>query len=168
MSELIRVKMVGEEIILQPHGLWVGCGDMFRRAIDAAKIVIATTDMRFSFVDVVKRDAVKQQPPDGCEFFNLSRQEELCRLYRYVMERPVTHIFIANLPPQHLMTAGIVGGMCPLAKIIIAKPLDTNLQLIKALASGKIWPGLTERIFLHDHYRNKGAAEPIYCCLPNL
>lgn len=171
MSELVRVTIADKEVLLPAypaHGLWVGCGDMFRRAIGATNEVIMQTGMRFSFIDVLEVDQVKQKPPSDCEFFNIARPEEMQRLSRYVIEYPVTHIFIANLPHQHLITAAFLGGMCPSARIIITKPLDVNFELIQSLTDGKTWPGLIDRIFLYDHYRNKGAVEPVYQHLPAL
>ena len=49
----------------------------------------------------------------------------------------------------------------------VSQPLDTNFALIETVAAGA-WPDITEKIFVHDHYRNKGAVEPVFLAFPKL
>ena len=114
------------------HVLWVGCGDMCRRSLDALR-VLQTGGASLSFIDVREADQVKQAPlvGRGTRFFNVENREQQNAFHHYLLENPATHIFIANLPPQHILTAFVLGGKCPNAQIIIAKPLDINFQLAK-------------------------------------
>ena len=51
---------------------------------------------------------------------------------------------------------------------MIAKPLDINFALIETLEVANVWPNIVDRLFEHDHYRNKGAVAPVYNLFPEL
>ncbi len=149
------------------HILWIGCGDLLYRSIAALLELSTTHAAQLVFVDIYDREQVKQIPPENASFFNVSRGDERYQLRKYLWSHPLTHIFVANWPPQHLLTAFKFSEICPGGQIIISKPMDINLPLIETVASG-VWPDITNKIFVHDHYRNKGAIEPVFQALPNL
>ncbi len=150
-----------------PHILWIGCGDLLCRTIEALHQLCESYDAQLVFVDICDQEKVKQLPPCNASFFNVSKGDERFELRKYLWSQPLTHIFVANWPPQHLLTAFKFSEMCPGGQIIISKPMDINLPLIEAVASGA-WPDITNKIFVHDHYRNKGAVEPMFQALPAL
>ncbi len=156
------------DIISRPHALWIGCGDLLRRTIEALEKLRLHHNATLIFADIKSRDNVKQKPLDQANFYNVSKAQQRDRLRKYLTRNPLTHIYIANLPPQHLLTAFKFSELCPRGQIIISKPLDVNLPLIETVAKGRAWPDITAKIYVHDHYRNKGAVDPMYRNFPQL
>lgn len=149
------------------HGLWIGCGAMCRRSYPALQ-ALQRGGAELTFVDVRDKGSVKQLPPPGADFFDVADPAQREEFHQHLIKHPATHAFVANLPPQHLLTTFLIMGKCPGVKVIIAKPLDVNFQLIEAIASDRVWPGVIENVFLHDHYLGKGIVDPLYRCFPNL
>ncbi len=147
--------------------VWVGCGDMYRRAHPALEH-LQEEGARMTLVDVKEVGKIIVPPPGNARFFNISDARQRRIFHQSLIDHPATHIYLANLPHQHLPTAILLAGKCPDAQIVIAKPLDTNFLLIETIANGVIWPGLLEHIFQHDHYLNKGVVEPLYQRFPEL
>ncbi len=157
-----------QSVIEHPHVVWIGCGDMCSKSSVALAQLNERLGVPLTFIDILDKEDVKQSPLPGSSFFNISLPDQRTALHKHLLAYPVSHMFVANLPPQHLMTAFLLAGKCPEAQIIIAKPLDVNFQLIETITSGLVWPGITDRIFVHDHYLTKGAVEPIYARFPGL
>jgi hypothetical protein len=168
MGDIVQAGLDGVCRLDNVHAVWVGCGDMCRRSLAALKRLRDEFRSQLTFIDVLDPDRVRQPPLSGSCFFNISRPEELKALRSHLAMEPATHIYLANLPHQHLTTAFVLAEKCPAARIVIAKPLDVNLTLIETLAAGAAWPGVTERLFEHDHYRNKGAVVPMFDAFPDL
>ena len=152
----------------QPHILWAGCGDLLRRTMKAVVSLQNDHKAELTFIDIRKADDLKQYPPEGTSYYDVNIKSQRSDLRKYLRQRPLTHIFVANLPPQHMLTAFKFSELCPGGQIVISKPLDTNLTLIETIASGGAWPDVAAKIFVHDHYRNKGAVQPIYEAFPQL
>lgn len=155
------------EAIAASHNLWIGCGDLLRRTHNAVVQLKKLHGVEFTFIDVCDPDKVKQPPPGNAKFYNVSHDEQRQELRKFLRQHPLTNIFIANWPPQHLLTAFKYSEFCS-GRIIISKPLDVNLPLIETIAGRGAWPADADKIFVHDHYRNKGAVWPTYQAFPRL
>jgi hypothetical protein len=150
---------------MDPHVLWVGCGDMLRRSLPAIE-QLAKCGARLAFTDILERAKVKQAPPKG-RFFNVGTIEGRNCLRKLVSSEPFTHIYVANWPQAHLLSAFKYSDSCPNGTIVIAKPLDTNFALIETVAQN-VFPSITEKIYLHDHYLNKSVVGQMYAAFPKL
>jgi hypothetical protein len=150
----------------QPNILWVGCGDLFKKCIRALETMRVNCSATISGIDIRDRDELDYFP-QGHEYYNIKLAEERSRLRRMVSERSFTHVYIANWPEMHLLSALKYAESCDQGVIIIAKPLDTNFELIETVAKD-IFPEFTRKIFVHDHYRNKGGIQPMYDVFPQL
>ena len=112
------------------HGLWSGCGDLFDKAADAIQEV-RKLGVQLTFTDIIPRENLPVQPPAGTRFFNVSDPRRRGKLREYLHDKPLTHIYIANWPSIHLLTAFRYLDSCPGGAVIISKPLDTNFDLIE-------------------------------------
>jgi len=135
------------------HIHWAGCGDMLKKSLPAIT-ELRRLGARITFTDRISVDSVRQQPPQDCDFFDISNADGRRGLHELLREHPLTHIYAANWPDLHLATALKYSDNCYGGIIVIPKPLDTNFELIETVA-GDAFPELKEKIFLHDHYRNK-------------
>ena len=97
----------------RPHALWVGCGDMCRRSMGALTQIRKDYNAHLTFIDVRDVDKVKQAPPSGAAFFNIARPKELSSFRQHLSEQPASHIYIANLPHQHLVHGISLGRKVP-------------------------------------------------------
>jgi hypothetical protein len=162
-----KLKFLEDIVVEFPHTLWIGCGDLLRRCVQGLQTLRESHGGRLSFVDIVDADKVRGPVPVGADYFNIQARSERSRLRTHLQELPITHVFIANWAPHHLLTAFKFSELCNNGRIVLSKPLDTNFQLIKTVAGGG-WTDLTEKLWVHDHYRNKAAIEPLYNLFPDL
>jgi hypothetical protein len=125
--------------VCSPQILWVGCGDLLRRTMAAITELKDSCDADFTFIDVHNAERVRLRPPSWGSFYNIAEESARDELRKRLRQTPLTHVFIANWPPQHLLTAFKFSEMCPGGSIVISKPLDTNFALIDTIAGGS-WP----------------------------
>ena len=150
------------------HILWIGCGDLLRRTTGVLGRLRDDHGARFTFIDVCDAEHVKQAPLPESPYYDVSSADQRSVLRKHLLEEPVSHVFVANPPPQHLLTAFKYSELVPGGQIVIAEPLDTNIALIETIASSNAWPDLTGKISVHAHYRSKGGVEPTHRAFPRL
>ena len=156
-----------DESVTGHHVMWLGCGKLLGRTMPALQTVRENNGSELTFIDVVGEQEIGRELPHSTHFFNVQDSSRRKSLRRHLKEIPPTHIFIANWAPQHILTAFKFSELCEGGQIVIAKPLDTNFNLIDTVRSGA-WPDITSKLFVHDHYLNKGAVQPIYDAFPYL
>ncbi len=81
-------------------------------------------------------------------------------------KQPFTHIYIATWPETHLLSAVKYSTLCHGGDIIITKPLDMNIPMVEDLQE-EVFPDLTSKFTVDDHYRNKGYVRALHKCLPS-
>lgn len=122
--------------VREPHVLWLGCGDLLKKTNAGLEALIEQYDGNITFADVMEPELVSGPVPASADFFNLSLSEKRDGLRMHLHEKPLSHVFVANWAPIHLLTAYKFSEMCNGGRIIISKPLDTNLQLIETIRKG--------------------------------
>lgn len=149
-----------------PHVLWTGCGAMLGRSCQALT-VLRDQGATLTFTDVKELEEGLHEPPPGCEFLNVSTTAQRQELRKRLRRHPLTHIYVANWPSLHLLTAFKYSEACPKGPIVIPKPLDTNFQLIETVAANA-FPAIAHQLFVHDHYLNKSVVTSIHDAFPSL
>jgi hypothetical protein len=139
---------------------------MLRRSFQAV-LELQKHGAHLTFTDILEEKNIRQSPPPGCDYFNVSVPQGRANLRCLLRGAPLTHIYIANWPDVHLLTAVKYSENCPGGTIVVAKPLDTNFQLIETIGRGG-FPGIQQKIFVHDHYLTKSVVERIFKAFPKL
>lgn len=171
--------------VQSPRLLWVGAGDFFRRILRAgtfrklldigAKLAIADVQpIEERLCPHVPNPEVlwlQQQIQDGSiRYFNVRQASDRKNLaYGPLAEREgaFTHCYVANWPQAHLLSAVKYSALCTGGDIIITKPLDLNIPMVVDIKSG-MFPDLSDKVFVDDHYRNKGSIRELHRVFPDL
>lgn len=164
-----------------PNILWIGTGNFWFRlfrvgTFDAllrqhgASLTFADVNTFEQVVDRFRLSAEERvkvleffQHPN-VKYSNIANPTERQNLlYNRVdsKDRVFTHIYIANWPEQHILSAMRWTSLAPRGVIIITKPLDLNIPQVQTIAAGK-FPGFKGKIFVDDHYRNKSSVRALH------
>jgi len=161
--------MVLSSTLSDIHAFWVGAGALYNHCLPALRSLYEQ-GARITICDTRPREELRYEIPQGerYEFFCVGKHEGRSAFRNFARDNPFSHIYIGNWPDGHLPTAIRYADFCTDGGIIImAKPLDTNHQLIRSIAGG-LFTDFPQKLFVHDHYRNKGGVQPLFNMLPSL
>lgn len=161
--------------VKQPIILWAGAGNFFERIVNAGtfKHLLEDFGAHLTVIDIHPKEEIpaykeiERQAPSkhsNIRYYQVSQAEQRRNLiYNRFAEknRPFTHIYIATWPQAHLLSAVKYSSLCPGGDIIITKPLDLNIPMVKDLQEG-VFPDLTSKVTVDDHYRNKGCVRELH------
>lgn len=157
--------------VSRPRILWVGCGDFFRRvAKEGTFDRLHQLGAEIVVVDVKPKDLMQPTLPCFMTYYDVTDDEQRLALIsdRRNSEHPqFTHCYISNWPQAHLLSAVKYSDLCHGGDIIITKPLDLNVPMVEDIAAD-VFPDIRAKIFMDDHYRNKGSVRELHRILPTL
>jgi hypothetical protein len=161
-----------------------------RKKIDETKNLDSGNFLQIGLGDIAKKEseeAIPQIKKEGYDIFSLDTKEnpvgqESVKPKKHFLRTDYTHnkvlkhigwkngfdaIYVANFSHQHITTAIEFQDYTPL--IIIAKPLDTHLDLLLTIQRDNPHFGhLLSKLFIHDHYLNKPGIRTLKKIMPKL
>lgn len=162
------------ERVENPVVLWVGAGNFFSRLVKAGTFreLLERHGAYLTVIDIRSGEEVGELPKHAnVRYYDVSKSEQRRNLVynRFNEEgnRVFTHIYIATWPQAHLLSAVKYSTLCPGGDIIITKPLDMNIPMVKEIEKG-VFPDLTEKMTVDDHYRNKGSIRALHAKMREL